>query len=79
MSRSRSRRHGSVRPENGHSSSPPNEKTYIRIVAAGCQGTRDYWGEFDCGYRWTCDECPVCVEAERLVTVEPPAFQLLTI
>lgn len=34
-------------------------KAYDRIIEGGCKGTRDYWGEYDCEYSWTCDNCPI--------------------
>lgn len=42
----------------------PGTKQYERIVAAGCLGRRDYWGEYDCDYSWTCEECPVFQSAQ---------------
>lgn len=67
MSRSRSRRYKSVRPEGEYSARPPNpeQKGWTKIVSLGCQGTRDYWGEFDCPYVWPCEECPVYLDAEK--------------
>ena len=31
-----------------------------------CQGEKDYWGEFDCGYGTTllCEDCRYCVGAK---------------
>jgi hypothetical protein len=45
------------RPEDG-------SRGYIRIVARGCGGSVDYFGEASCdhGYTWTCEECPVLRE-----------------
>jgi hypothetical protein len=37
----------------------PDTPAYERILKAGCIGTRDYWGEYDCDYKWTCDDCPI--------------------
>ncbi|WP_175969645.1 hypothetical protein [Burkholderia sp. BCC0322] len=40
---------------------------YARVVARGCGGSRDYWGEFDCDHAhpWTCDDCPWRIENEK--------------
>lgn len=37
----------------------PGTPAYERIIKAGCIGTTDYWGEHDCDYAWTCDNCPI--------------------
>jgi ATP-grasp domain, R2K clade family 3 len=50
-------------------------KAYDRILAEGCKGTRDYWGEYDCEYSWTCDNCPIVTskyepeEDEKTITL----------
>lgn len=47
-------------------SDPPNPDTkrWQQIIDAGCGGTRDYWGEFDCTHRyeWACDDCPIVTQ-----------------
>lgn len=44
-------------------SAPPKEgsRRWHKIIKAGCGGTRDYWGEYDCShnYDWACDDCPI--------------------
>lgn len=55
------------RPSDWNKAQPPmrHQKGWPKIVNAGCQGSRDYWGEFDCVYPWGCDQCPVCIVAEE--------------
>lgn len=55
------------RPSNWAKARPPlpSQKGWKKIVKFGCQGTRDYWGEFDCVYPWACEDCPVLQEAEQ--------------
>lgn len=79
MSKSRSRRYKSVRPENGYSYEL-SERGYIRIVARGCGGTRDYWGEYDCTHRypWTCGECPIVLERYKDEPEEEPQYVQFT-
>ena len=68
----------SDRRSNKHSYSPPNPRTYIRIVEAGCKGWYDaYLGEHDCIYRWPCEECPVYAETPEGKSEEEPKFILL--
>lgn len=54
------------RPSDWHKAQPPmrHQKGWPKIVNAGCQGSRDYWGEFDCVYPWDCGVCPVFWHAE---------------
>lgn len=52
---------GGQMPERPETDSPG----YKRVVARGCLGTTDYWGEADCIYGWTCEECPVLREQWR--------------
>lgn len=42
----------------------PGSAGYIRVVARGCAGHFDYYGDFDCGheYSWRCEDCPINIE-----------------
>ena len=55
------------RPSDWRNAKPPapHQKGWPKIVNMGCQGTRDYWGEYDCVYPWACDSCPVLVDSEQ--------------
>lgn len=56
-----------TRPSNWNKAQPPmpHQKGWPKIVNAGCQGTRDYWGEYHCVYPWDCESCPVLIDSEQ--------------
>jgi hypothetical protein len=46
----------------------PGTPVFVEVLALGCGGYRDYFGDYDCrhNYTWLCEDCPILNAPTRI-------------